>query len=308
MSSTFHPSSSAAWLTRGLWLLSVGVVALLAWAWCRLPDIPVGGMPAPVAAEAASTGQPGNGPFTGNVWSVFRAREDQAVPPAAAGAPAAKPFRLAGTFFVEGGAEGTTVHKAILDEVATRQQHIVAEGDTVGSALVERIYYDHVVLRTGAGAEEIWLDFAGHETGFGQAVATAATQDVVAVATETNRFGVKTMEGRWEFKRRAVLDYYQELLDDPERMVAVFDSLKPVYNKDRKITGYSVGVEGEQDFFKAVGLKNGDVVRNVNSLPMTNRRRSEFMINEFLNDRMNIVVLDIEREGNPSKLIYEVRP
>ena len=306
MSSAFHPFSFTSWLTRGLWVLCILAAGYFARAWVRLPDLPVQAPPArPVAAQPSSTVQ--GGPLTGDVWRVFLAREKQPVP-AADGSAAARPFRLAGTFFVEGGTEGTTVHKAILDAVATGQQHIVAEGDTVSNALVERIYYDHVVLRTGRGSEEIWLDFASHERGPGGAAVQAPTQEVAVAVMETNRFGIKTQEGRWEFKRQAVLDYYQELLDDPERMVAVFDSLKPAYDPDHKITGYFVGLEGEQDFFKVVGLKNGDVVRNVNSLPMTNRRRAEFMINEFLKDRMNIVVLDIEREGNPSKLIYEVRP
>jgi hypothetical protein len=40
---------------------------------------------------------------------------------------------------------------------------------------------------------------------------------------------------------------------------------------------------------------------------MTNRRRAEYFIKEFVKDRANAFVLDIERGGKPHKLIYQVR-
>jgi type II secretory pathway component PulC len=126
-------------------------------------------------------------------------------------------------------------------------------------------------------------------------------------AGTTNRFGRQLGERRWVVRRPAVLEYYQELLDQPERMVAVFDSLKPVFDERHKVAGYLLGVEGEADFFSAAGLHEGDIVRRVNSMPMTSRRRAEFLINEFLQNRMSAVVLEIERDGRPAKLVYEVR-
>jgi type II secretory pathway component PulC len=294
------PSFSGFW--RWLAIVTSGACVAFAvggtWAWQRLPRV------TRAAPAAALVPQAEREALTGDLWRVFRARENRAVPLPAA---TEKAFRLAGTFFIEA-SDGTQERKAILDETRTRRQYIVAEGNSVSNALVERIYYDHVVVRTGSATEEIWLDFASHR---GEAPgAGGATQDMAAVvgSAETNRFGFRKQEGRWEFKRPAVLQYYQELLDDPDRMVKVFDSLKPVYGDNRRISGYVVGMEGEDDFFKAVGLQNGDVVRRVNTLPMTSRRRAEYFIGEFVRDRMNVVVLDIERDGTPSKLIYEVQP
>ena len=124
----------------------------------------------------------------------------------------------------------------------------------------------------------------------------------------TDRYGGKQAgKQRWVFKRQALLNYYQELMDQPDRLVALFDSLKPMYNDRRKIEGYYLGVEGEKDFYDAVGLKEGDVVRSVNSMKMTSRRRAEYFISEFVKDRANAFILDIERGGKPVQLRYEVR-
>jgi type II secretory pathway component PulC len=124
---------------------------------------------------------------------------------------------------------------------------------------------------------------------------------------ELNRFGKKVEADRWIFSRDKLLAYYQDLLDEPARLAKVFDSLKPLYDENRRITGYVLGVEGEGDFFKAVGLREGDIVRSVNSLEMTSRRRAEYFIREFVGNRLNIFVLDVQRKEGPQKLIYEVR-
>jgi len=110
------------------------------------------------------------------------------------------------------------------------------------------------------------------------------------------------------FSRKPLLDYYQELLDEPNRMVAVFDTMKPVRDEQNKITGYVVGLEGEKDFFSAVGLQQGDIVRSVNSFPMTNRRRAEAFIDQFLKDQMNAFVLEVERGGKTVKQVYQLKP
>ena len=90
-------------------------------------------------------------------------------------------------------------------------------------------------------------------------------------------------------------------------MLQVFDSLKPIYDSNDKITGYRVGIEGEQDFFDAVGFRENDVVRKVNSLDMTNRNRAEFFIRQFAQEKLSAIVIDVERDGEPRRLVYQVR-
>ena len=56
-----------------------------------------------------------------------------------------------------------------------------------------------------------------------------------------------------------------------------------------------------------MGMKEGDVVRKVNSMDMTSRQRAEYFIKEFAADRANVFMIEIERDGTPQKLIYQVR-
>lgn len=239
-------------------------------------------------------------------WSIFQSRGGII---SVVERSLAKRFRLAGTFFAYGGTISGS-RKAILDDLGPGIQHVIGEDERIGDVRVVRIFQDRVVLRGAMGEEQLWLSFSrpsdkGGSRSGALGEKAAAWRDVLE---DTDRFGGKRIgKRRWLFKRESLLHYYQELRDEPQRLVNVFDSLKPVYNEAGSITGYQLGVEGESDFFQSVGLKQSDIVRRVNSMRMTNRRRAEYFINEFIQDRANIFVLDIERDGKTIKLIHQIR-
>lgn len=299
MPSAFRYQNIARW-TIGT---SVSASALLALYFCRTAG--TAPQPSLVSPELAVTRNL-SGPvsLTGDFWNALQSRPEKSSR-ATPGSTTVDRYRLAGTFSIDG-LGGAPQPKAILDDSVKRDQFIVAEGDRLEGGTVTRIFHDHVTLETPAGSRELWLEFAGQSpTG----TLTSVTNDLVAVATGTNRFGcARVQDNRWQFSRKPLLDYYQELLDEPDRMVAVFDTMKPVRDERSKITGYVVGLEGEKDFFDAVGLQQGDIIRAVNSVPMTHRRRAESFIDQFLKDKLNTVVLEVERGGKVSKQIYQMRP
>jgi hypothetical protein len=219
----------------------------------------------------------------------------------------ARRYRLAGTFFVLSD-DGTESRRAVVDDSASQVQKVVAEGDTLGDVSVVRIFQDHAVLRRGGIEEDLWLTFvlgegAAEKTNAPVAAASGAANDGPAAKFGGRKIG----DNRWVFSRASLMDYYGTLSDNPERMVAVFDSLKPMYTDGGRINGYRLGVEGEGDFFDAVGLRQGDIVYRANSLDMTNRRRAEFLIKQFVDGNSNAYVLDIRRGDEDLKLIYEIR-
>lgn len=253
------------------------------------------------ASEPSLLAPPGS--LTGEFWNALQSRPEVS-PRSAPGVSSVDRFRLAGTFSIEG--LGAPLSKAILDDSQKRDQFIVAEGDRLDDVTIKKIFYDHVTLETSSGSRDIWMEFSGLTQTGNVAV---VTNQLSAMSGGTNKFGcAKVQENRWQFSRKPLLDYYQELLDEPDRMVAVFDTMKPVRDEQNKITGYVVGLEGEKDFFDAVGLQQGDIVRSVNSVAMTHRRRAESFIDQFLKDKLNAVVLEVERGGQVTKQVYQMRP
>ncbi len=293
-------------LTTIILVIFCAVFFMLFNAWHSLPENKT------VNIGAENTGAPewNNSNIPSDInWNVFRSKNKTTTSHPAKGTLAAR-FRLAGTFFVYGGVNGKNSRKAILDDLKLSTQHIVSEDDQIGHVKVLQVFRNRIVLRDNTHQEELWMSFSGHDsnTENNKKQNTEMAENEALKNAKFNRYGIKKIgHNRWLLNRDKLMEYYQELMDNPERLVAVFDSLKPLYNEDSKITGYQLGVEGESDFFNAVGFKEGDVVRSVNSIPMTNRRRAEYFIKEFVNDRSNAFVLKLERNGQEQRFIYQVR-
>lgn len=299
MPSAFRYQNSVKW-TIGTTVMASALLAIFFYRAGRLapnPTLPVSLAPGVQESFPAAS-------LTGEFWTAFQSRPEQSSRSISAGSSFDR-YRLAGTFSIEG--LGAPQPKAILDDSVKRDQFIVAEGDRLDGVTVRKIFYDHVTLEFPGGSRDIWMEFSGPATQTG--IVAVASNQLAATVSGTNKFGcAKVQDNRWQFSRKPLLDYYQELLDEPDRMVAVFDTMKPVRDEQNKITGYVVGLEGEKDFFDAVGLQQGDIIRTVNSVPMTHRRRAESFIDQFLKDKLNAVVLEVERGGKVTKQVYQMRP
>lgn len=294
-----HIARAARWVLLGL---AVALAAVFAGLALRLPaSTPT------KPAEAPAPAWPSAARIPPEDWGVVQRGADASL---SQGGPLARRFRLAGTFFQFGDAGDRTEsrRRAILDDLQKSQQYLVSEGDIVEDYEVTRVFPERILLRSGGVEYELALSFAtaAAKPAAGAAPPEAGTSLADQPALETSRFGKRVAENRWVFSREELLKYYREVLDDPERIAALYISLKPDYQDD-EIGGYVLDEEGEADFFQAVGLKDGDVVRRVNSMRMVSQRRAEYFIGEFLKNRVNALVLDIEREGKPEKLIYLIR-
>ncbi|HRT06274.1 MAG TPA: hypothetical protein P5204_11315 [Kiritimatiellia bacterium] len=287
-------------------------LALLALAALLALRLALAGRHARGAAEPAGPRGAVADPFrwpelAAGAWNVFRSGAAPA-PAAPAGQLAAR-YRLAGVFLILGDPDASAAeHRcAILDDVQEQRQILAAEGEDVGPARVVSVAADHVVL-SADGREETLLLVAGTLAGRGGSGAAGAPAADAAKILETTRFGNRVGETRWEINKAAVLEYYREMMDNPERLAGLFNAMEPDRDTEGKVAGYRLNVaRGEKDFYTQVGLRDGDVVRKVNSMRMTSQRRAEYFIGEFVQDRLGAVVIDIERDGQPQKLVYLVK-
>ena len=284
---------------------------ILYWAWFRLGDVATVVNVEP--SEVVSFEWPEPTVFIHAPWWVMERRSTQVG--AAARGPLAQRFRLAGTFFAYPGEDQSVKgsRQAIIDDLRTRRQFLSREGDQIDNIEVVGIYRDRIVLRSNGTEEELWLSFS-HENGSGRqgGVAGATTarapqrfEDMPAL--ETSRFGKRIADDRWIIQRDELLNYADEVLEDPERLLALFAAMEPELGDDDEITGFRLGMLGENVLYEAAGMLDGDVVRAVNSMPMTSPARARYFISEFMNGQISAIVLDIERDGEEQKLIHLIR-
>lgn len=306
---TFETMASASSIAKSTaWtLLVLAVLLALGYTWVgrRVPRLPLA---KPLQEDATAWAESVRIPD--EAWQVIQARA--AAVTGVTSSPLAERYRLAGTFFLyaSDGVSAESNRRAIIDDVQKSQQSMVRAGDKLDEFEVNGVFPDRVILRAAGVNYELALSFSGATPPPASSVAPTTSNTVVAMedmpALETSRFGKRVGENRWVFKREELLKYYREVLDEPQRIAAIYMSLKPDY-QENEIAGYRLGTEGEADFFKAVGLQENDAIRKVNSMRMVSQRRAEYFLSEFLKDRVNALVIDVERGGKPEKLIYLIR-
>jgi len=298
-------------LAAALWLcVALGAAAWLLWSWPLvrksyalkiINDYFAGHAPLAAGAEGGpALGWPPPATAPADDWSVLRrARGKGGVTVVAA--PLQR-FRLAGTFTaLEGGA---TSRRAVLDDLQKGSEYLLREGDAVEGLTLLKIEQDRVTVNIGGKEEVLRLSFTD---AFAAAAAPAVAAHTNEVVLSTSRFGKRIAQDRWVLSRESLMQYYEELRKDPERVLQLFDSMQPDYTAEKNIAGYKLHMEGEKEFFSAAGLQEGDVVRKVNSMNMTSQKRAEYFIGEFLQNRVSAIVFDIERDNKPQKLIYFIR-
>jgi type II secretory pathway component PulC len=295
----------ASTLLAGLWLLDS--------AWPLLSRR-VG--PEQVSTVTASVEWPSPILFQPDDWQSVRRRE--LIPVGASGALAER-FRLAGTFSAFPGdvsaASRGRLLRAIIDDIRAGKQHLVQEGERIDRVEIARIHADRVVLRGPDGEEEsLFLTFRS-----GAVSTTRMADDAVAPVADTplrfedmpaittSRFGKQIGDNRWVFGAEALNEYYDEVIQDPERLAAILLAMQPDFDDDGDVAGYQLELLGEDILYEAAGMLEGDIVRAVNSMPMTSPARAQYFISEFLQGNISAIVLDVEREGVESKLIYLIR-
>ena len=257
-------------------------------------------LPAPPSADAQAT-RPAPEPEPGPAALAAL------VPDAEGGRALARRFRLAGTLLGVGNA---TAEKplAVLDDRTVARQILVRLGDEIAPGIrLAEVGHGEAVLEGATGRVRLTVERATPAMGDGEGDSAGGSSPVSAGATA--RFGGREVfPGRWEFSRDTLLDYYTELRREPERLVAVFDSLEPLWKdgdpSTRIIEGYQLNVQGEADFFEAMGMRQGDIVRAVNSVEMANRVRAEAFITAFVLGEMDTFAVDIERDGHAEQFVY----
>jgi hypothetical protein len=221
-------------------------------------------------------------------------------------------FQLAGTFqtfsYPGEGQEPVETALALVDDLEAHTQKIVREGDEVGPFTVALIGRDSVQLRHG---DEVWTLqlsgrlFRGDSTAGIRGDESGLNRFADLPVLETTAFGKRVAENQWVLDRVKVKQYAYDIANSPIRAANLYRSFDQVADEeDQEEAGFRLRMKGERDFFADLGLTDQDVIRKVNSMRMKNTRRAEYLISEFMKDRMGMVVLDVERNGEMRKMMY----
>lgn len=168
--------------------------------------------------------------------------------------------------------------RAIIAE-GDNNDRIYAVGDSIpGNATIENIYADRVIIRRSGNLEALRLPRAGEDNG----VARTTSMD----SQQSDNDGPDLLALR------------EELLDNPERITDLV-RFRPVY-RNAEFQGYRIYPGREQEVFRELGLRPGDLVKEINGVRLDDAQGVMGLVNE-LPDATSISVR-LERRGETENL------
>jgi hypothetical protein len=222
-------------------------------------------------------------------------------------------YRLAGTYQTYRVNDETSdpepeTSLALVDDLEKGSQEMVREGDELGVFRISAIRLNEIDL---SHQEQTWtLTLPGRLTrsitgSTEEQGETRITRFSDLPALEQTPFGRRVAENQWVIDRQAVKKYAGAIVGSPLRATQLYRSFRQVAGDEgRTEAGFEIQMKGEKNFFAHMGMRDDDIILKVNSMKMKNQARAEYLVSEFMQDRMGMVVLDVERNGEVQKLIY----
>jgi general secretion pathway protein C len=217
--------------------------------------------------------------------------------PGQASKPPAPPLNVAtkvallGTVF---GKEGGVI--AVLEDLSTKKQSLYRMGEQIPAVgALSAIEKDRVLFRSGN--QEEWLDSA-----VGTALKNSSRFPLPATSGSE---GTPQPVARAAPARSTVVDR-RELEEALANIPRLFVQAAPVpYLKDGKFSGVRLDVVNFYGFFGKIGLRSGDIIRNINGVEINDPGFLVTALQQLKNERS--VTLDIVRNDQPRTLAYDIR-
>ncbi|MBX7145187.1 MAG: hypothetical protein K1X79_12100 [Oligoflexia bacterium] len=191
-------------------------------------------------------------------------------------------FTLIGTFIVTG--DGGT---AIIEDQKKKTQDVFSVGDMVfGEAKLVEIQSDRVILDRSGNKEELVME---------------------DLATDKGSSGpVEFKEGIAFVSENEVLVQEPELDKALENLPLLLTQARAVpYFKDGKSIGLRLFAVKQGSLFERLGLKNGDILKAINSNPLGDLSQAIKLFETLKQERS--INVQLERERNDREVHYQIR-
>jgi type II secretory pathway component PulC len=196
---------------------------------------------------------------------------------------------------------------AIIRNDQTMNIGVYAVGQSISDAVILRIQPNEVLVRREDGRQEIlrFLDQSStprqqrREDGNSPSEPVLEQGRAAQIVYPANKF-------RRQIDREKALEYINEVFSDLSTVSAYASGFKPVLEGDQ-LQGFMLGKTLPGDMLQATGLQAGDIIRRVNSLELDSTSKIDYFYDEFSGNRLHAIVLDVERSGVRTNLVYTVK-
>jgi hypothetical protein len=117
-------------------------------------------------------------------------------------------------------------------------------------------------------------------------------------ASETNRFIID---------RAPIVATCNDIQQDTTRLQSVAAAFALAHDSENRIVGFQVSVQAESDLATKLGLQDGDILLKINDMHVIKRSRLEQFAKDFIDNKANAFVIELDRRGKRIKQVYVFR-
>jgi len=196
----------------------------------------------------------------------------------------------------------------ILDQ-QTGQAAVCSQGDRVRDAVILRIAPGQVLVQRPGGQQELLRFLEPARGAAAMARPLAASLPAAGSPMADSGWAPRILRPVNRFRRLIVreeaLRYWNEVSSDLDLLASYAAGFRPVLEGD-SLTGYQLSQTLPGDMLAASGLQAGDVIRKINSLQLDSNAKVNYFFNEFLENRLHALVLEVERSGQSTNVIFTI--
>jgi general secretion pathway protein C len=197
-------------------------------------------------------------------------------------------------------ADDPMISRAIIDNRKTREQEAYREGDNAGKVRIKKILRNKVVITTAKGDELLTIE--PEEFGKGRqtlrAQQQAAAQPPAAQKPSAARRQPATVRGRSRVSRQDV----EEALANPEEVMGELNISQHMQNEQP--SGFRVTGFKSNSILARLGLRNGDVVTDVDGEPVSGPEQAEELFERLVEG--GTFAIKIQRRRRPRMLRFNI--
>lgn len=259
------------------------------------PDVDISAPPPPIPEQA---NKPASYYALIDKRDIFNsAKPVEVAPPEATPAPTQLRLKLWGVALQE----GSDAYCVIEDEKKRTQGVYKIDDEVPGGATVKTVAWDHVVLLNGGQEEVLELqDTTKPMSGVAAAVRSVASPQRPSSGMATAVTGVKMVSENEYVVDRSEVD------NALENMSQLFTQIRAVpHFEGGESTGFRLFAIRRGSLFDKIGLKNGDIIRNINGQPMNDPTKALALLEELRN--VSDLTVQVTRNRQDKTLSYSVQ-
>lgn len=238
-----------------------------------------------------------------NLFGEYNAKQEAPKPVEVQNAPETRlNLTLAGVI----ASQDVTIATAIIENAGKQNTYGIGDKIDGTRATLEQVYFDRVIVRNSGRLETLMLDgvkFSRNSEEKSSSKRNLASADAKPVQRNSSRTRKSKVDNRNNKEVTAQIGNLKEQINQDPGKITDYLRISPK-RKDGEVVGYILRPGKDPEFFRASGLKAGDVAVQMNGFDLTSTLEAAQALQALKTETE--VALWVDRDGDVTEILFSL--